>query len=274
MSVKLIIKSFLEKSDLYLKIRFSNILLTYFQGRNPSLFLALEKEKEYYLDILSEIKKDKKNVFDIGAHEGYISAFLLKQNFKVLAVEPDSRNQRVLRARFSKNKNFQMEKKGVSDKKGSALFFKHYTNSAFNTLNNKWKDVVEQRNDTISFHKEMEPVELITLDILIAERDIPAFIKIDVEGHELEVINGLNQKVPLLSFEANFPDFKEETFLCIKKLESICEDSRFNFSKNYKLEFDEFVSSDVLVKRLKNFDKETCLEIFCKMSNYSDYFNN
>lgn len=39
---------------------------------------------------------------------------------------------------------------------------------------------------------------------------MPSFIKIDVEGYELEVMNGLNQKVPLLSFEYITPELTDK----------------------------------------------------------------
>jgi len=39
------------------------------------------------------------------------------------------------------------------------------------------------------------------LDQLIAEHGLPAFCKIDVEGYELEVLKGLSQPIPALSFE-------------------------------------------------------------------------
>ena len=40
-----------------------------------------------------------------------------------------------------------------------------------------------------------------TLDALIARHGRPAFIKIDVEGYEAEVLDGLSRAVPALSFE-------------------------------------------------------------------------
>jgi Methyltransferase FkbM domain len=44
-------------------------------------------------------------------------------------------------------------------------------------------------------------VPLTTIDALIARHGMPAFIKIDVEGFEAEVLAGLGQPVQALSFE-------------------------------------------------------------------------
>jgi hypothetical protein len=40
-----------------------------------------------------------------------------------------------------------------------------------------------------------------TLDALIEQHGLPRFCKIDVEGFEAEILRGLSQPIPLLSFE-------------------------------------------------------------------------
>jgi Methyltransferase FkbM domain len=45
------------------------------------------------------------------------------------------------------------------------------------------------------------PVALTTIDTLIERHGRPAFIKIDVEGFEAEVLAGMSRPVPALSFE-------------------------------------------------------------------------
>jgi FkbM family methyltransferase len=52
-------------------------------------------------------------------------------------------------------------------------------------------------------------VQTITLDNLIEEHGHPDIIKIDVEGHEYEVICGLSQKVSMLHFEWHEEMFDE-----------------------------------------------------------------
>ncbi len=44
-------------------------------------------------------------------------------------------------------------------------------------------------------------VPVTTLDALIERHGLPRFCKLDVEGFEAEVLRGLSQPIPLLSFE-------------------------------------------------------------------------
>jgi hypothetical protein len=44
-------------------------------------------------------------------------------------------------------------------------------------------------------------VPVTTLDTLIDHHGLPAFIKLDVEGFEVEALHGLTRPVPALSFE-------------------------------------------------------------------------
>ena len=49
--------------------------------------------------------------------------------------------------------------------------------------------------------KRKATVPVLTVDSLISEFGLPYYVKIDVEGYELEVLRGLSTQPPLLSFE-------------------------------------------------------------------------
>ena len=63
-------------------------------------------------------------------------------------------------------------------------------------------------------------VDVTTMDELIARYGEPAFCKIDVEGSELQVLHGLSQALPALSFEF-LPVSITRAYACIDRLESL-----------------------------------------------------
>jgi FkbM family methyltransferase len=60
-------------------------------------------------------------------------------------------------------------------------------------------------------------IEVTTLDALIREHGVPAFIKIDVEGSEPDVLAGLSTPVPALAFEF-LPSALEQADACVARL--------------------------------------------------------
>jgi len=70
--------------------------------------------------------------------------------------------------------------------------------------------------------KQGEVVPVRTLDDLIAEFGVPAFVKIDVEGYETEVVRGLSRAVPAMSIEFT-PELMANTLDCVEHLRSLGE---------------------------------------------------
>ena len=63
-------------------------------------------QKRYYLDLIGPLRPGNHQVLDIGANEGFVTETFLDANLKVIAIEPDPRNIRILQARFGGNKRF------------------------------------------------------------------------------------------------------------------------------------------------------------------------
>ena len=61
------------------------------------------------------------------------------------------------------------------------------------------------------------PVQVTTLDGLIQEFGVPKFCKIDVEGYEPQVLNGLSTPLPALSFEFH-QETLDEVEACLNRL--------------------------------------------------------
>ena len=147
--------------------------------------------------------------FDVGANVGLYTWQVRKvcPLRNILAFEPDPKNFKLLEmTRNEANaKNLEIYAHALSYKDGDTSFFQDTLTSATGCVAGKDKPWIEQylngSSNTIS-------VKTQTLDSVVKDDKIPSLIKIDVEGHEIEVLDGgrktLSQKKPLLIIES-FP---------------------------------------------------------------------
>ena len=137
--------------------------------------------------------------------------------------------------------------------------------SGKNTLNRKWVDTLrsdaKRFGSTLQFDR-MEEVETTTLEDLIRSHGAPFYIKIDVEGHEANVLRGLRSAVPYVSFEVNLPEFKPEAFQCVELLDGIGAGGRFNYVADCRggLGVAKWLSKEECVHVLNSID-EPCIEV-------------
>jgi hypothetical protein len=105
------------------------------------------------------------------------------------------------------------------------------------TLDTNW--IAKMKADgRFSTHKwtKTETVNVTTLDKIIEKLGIPAFIKIDVEGHELSVVRGLSQPVKLLSLEFASESL-DSIFKCIDHLDTLAQ-YEYRLSMGETMQFD------------------------------------
>jgi FkbM family methyltransferase len=237
--LKQVAQAFLKQIGLYQRLRSSCIYDFYWTFANPQWIANRTGEIKFYRAALEGFQRGNV-IFDIGANDGCKTDIFLRLGAKVIAVEPDEINQDVIKGKFVKNRFFPkpviIVGNAVSDGVGVMTMWIDAPGSALNTLNPKWVETL--RNDETHAGKrlcfaEEKIVETTTLEKLIASHGIPFYIKIDVEGHELNILRGLKQPVPYLSFEVNLPEFKEEGLECIRILAEIAADGEFNYVADY-----------------------------------------
>ena len=68
-----------------------------------------------------------------------------------------------------------------------------------------------------------------TLDLLAARHGAPHFVKIDVEGYELDVLRGMSTLPPFLSFEIITPEWLAQALACIDYIDGLGP-ARFTYS--------------------------------------------
>ena len=180
--------------------------------------------------------------FDIGANIGNRTKIFLKLGAKVVAVEPQKECLRILKARY-RNKRLIVMQKVLGASEGEAELMISGANT-ISSLSRDWIEAVKRSGRFSNYLWETkQTVSMTTLDSLIVTYGIPSFIKIDVEGFEYQVIQGLSQPIKTISLEFT-PEYIESTFKCIDYLQSIG-----NIRLNYSI---EETSQLALVKWVKS----------------------
>jgi len=172
--------------------------------------LAATLEIVYLRETLGALRTERNSAIDVGAHRGDVTAALIDLGFRVMAVEPQPMMTRRLSERFASLIDLNLlhiERCAASNRRGVGQLILGSA-STVNTLEPDWTRV--------AFPEEFRAPDKIDVPIYpvaelaaAADFDRPAFVKIDVEGHELPALQGLfqqsiaNDPPPVVMFEAN-----------------------------------------------------------------------
>jgi len=190
-------------------------------------------------DLYKQFVKEGDLCFDIGACWGNMMYPLLLLESKVIAVEPNTNSCDKIHGTFRtlKDVNYVIKNVAVSDKEGEEQF---YINpyAEISTLNKDWIASVTKSKrfgDDVQEWATNRKVKTTTLDKLIEEHGKPHFIKIDVEGHESKVLQGLSTPINVISFEYNI-EFICDAIKCIDTLNKL-GDYVYTFTSGTRMEF-------------------------------------
>jgi len=188
--------------------------------------------------------------FDIGANVGARTAVLNALGARVVAVEPQHGCAELLRDRFGSSVEVVEAAVGAAPGTADLLVPAAHTLA---TLSPEWAEAVRESGRFAEHRWEnVERVDVVTLDDLISRYGRPTFVKIDVEGYELEALRGLSTPIDVLSLEFDF-EFLESRLACVDRLASLGM-SRFNFSEGetMALVFAEWVDSEAISRYLQD----------------------
>ena len=190
--------------------------------------------------------------FDVGAHAGNRTRALAALGCRVIAVEPQPHFARVLRRLFHRSPRVTIVEAAAGRSEGHAELAISSRNPTVTTLSRAWREARQSDDDFagVQWDRAVD-VTVTTLDALIARNGVPAFVKIDVEGGEPEVLAGLTHPVRAVSFEY-LPRALDLVDTCAARLEMLgpyC----FNWSRgeSFVLAADGWLSRDELLAVLR-----------------------
>lgn len=185
---------------------------------------AFEERATYIRKMYEHILKPGMLVFDIGANTGHYAAAFLGLGAEIVCAEPQKDCFKILTVRYKNNSKVHLLNSAVDFEQGEKKI--HISN--MNTVSSMSDDWIAAVSDSKRFPdarwSKEDTVKTVTLEWLIAKYGRPDYIKIDVEGYELNVLKGLKSRVPLISIEYT-AEIIESTVKCIEYLESIGETS-------------------------------------------------
>ena len=200
---------------------------------------------------MKELKIDEKLAYDIGAFDGDTTGMISSLGYeKIVCFEPDPEAFERMKRQISGNVIFlNLAVSDVSGKKVKMITVPGHP--YLSSLESTWFSTSRHPMDNFI---EIE-VETISLNDYIEESGaIPAYIKVDAEGHELSIFKGLNYKPTKLSFEW-VSEFYEKNESCLKLLCDIGFDKFIICHKeNLPTIEDKTLSIDECLSVLKSFN--------------------
>ena len=184
---------------------------------------AVNNNYEKELSIISNFSDRKRDAVDVGVYRGVYSYKLSKEFKHVYAFEPNPLIYPFLKKNLTKIiKNITLENFALSDSAGEVeLKIPNRTKSVFK---NNYEEIYRLGCATIHKSNKMDnynsfKVKKKKLDDLLADKDI-SFIKIEVEGHEREVLSGskkiISKNMPNLLVEIEGRHSKQPVLDTIK----------------------------------------------------------
>lgn len=140
-------------------------------------------------------------VFDIGAHVGSRSSTLLGLGAKVVAVEPQPAFADFIESRFA-GTLAGFERVAVGRSRGEIDLLISSRHPTVTSISSRFVETVKHSKGFAQVVWDRKvTVPMVTLDDLITRYGMPTFCKIDVEGAEAEILQGLTKPIPMIAFE-------------------------------------------------------------------------
>lgn len=155
--------------------------------------------------------------FDIGANIGDYTEAMLATGASVVAVEPQREILARLLARLGVNRRLTVRECAVGSMHGQMPMKINHQHPHLSTFSETF---ITAGDYDPGWWTEERDVDVVTVDELIVQHGMPSYIKIDTEGFEQAVLNGLSSPPKLVSFEVH-EWLPEQAGRCFARLEAL-----------------------------------------------------
>ena len=154
---------------------------------------TIQSDEIKLFNFISDLIRTKVMI-DVGAHHGNTLAPFLQNEWKVYAFEPVETNRNRIFEQFGDNKNLVLRSEAISSISALKIFNLAVNNDG--SLHEYYHSFENLQDD--SYHRKGGTIEIqaVSINDLIQQGEIPnviGFLKIDIEGHDLEALKGASE---------------------------------------------------------------------------------
>lgn len=164
-----------------------------------------------FKQLLKEVKKDD-TLLDLGANVGFYTKIMGKTSAQVHAYEPNPYAFKKLYKNLNRKKNINLFQKAVSNKNTKMKLFLHENHQNDPIKWSTGSSLDHQKGNVTESHVEVDVVDI--KQILENKYKI---IKMDIEGHEIEVLNRIFELKLTNNFDHLFVEMHDHKMKHLKK---------------------------------------------------------
>lgn len=181
--------------DIHLKNAWTGDLLYLNSFKHKGYWFFGKDREKCTMEAFKKFVSEGDTVLELGGHIGFITQYFSKlvgESGNVIVFEPGRNNWPYIDKNTASKSNIKVEKIAVSNESGVATFFEDNISGQNNSLLPDYKEAVYVASThAIKLEKREFEVTIITIDDYVQQNKIdPSFIKIDIEGNELNALNG------------------------------------------------------------------------------------